>query len=252
MTQIKRRTVLGGLAALVGSLVAGPVVDATVPAGAEWQGDPQEIRRRSRALAKLRLLNTIENSVFRESAGYWHHADLLAAPIAARMAERLSGGRAQPLGRLDDVPGFHVLWSLDADRQGYEMTMVDGTGFSLRTDQSGVIRQGTMQRAANGEWDVDGLVATPIERRQPMPATGVGRVRGAVAQIATFFVPTLHAEDNSYFCCSGCNGGCQGPGECCCCPGCTSCEAACCNSGYQSCTWCCEIYLCGCFYTCLS
>ena len=203
------------------------------------------------ALGAARVINNAQLVHNRFVGGYASLDDLASRRVRDLYREKRESDALDQLELTseDIVPGFRASLELTPDRQSYSLLIIektanDGRAFAYATDASGVIRQGTV--SVGTEVSVSNTFAgSPIPKPSPQQPEG-SAVSAMGMAIATFLIPTLHANCSDPQCSSpfGTCGGCftGSASEC----G-AFCAPLCCNVGYESCPWCCMCHAgCGC------
>ena len=221
---MKRRHVLGWLGG-VGLLTVGTggrtvegYLQALAPAAAD--------DRRQRALKVVRYLNTALAAHHAKTGHYTDLNGLRLSPVLALHADHpytvlIKAGKFSEL-----APHFSITVSLKPDNQGYDLAVSEEEGsFKYLTDEKGVIK--TVGDTEAG----DPRTPRPIQDVSGIGRRKGGRVLGAVAAIAAFFVPALSASPNPCGDCFTCQPTCGG---------CAPEIGGCCNWGTQTCPWCCK------------
>jgi hypothetical protein len=230
MKKPSRRQVLSGLAITV---LAAPFRNFFVGNVAAAQDPAADAT--AEALRAVRFINTAQALSVHTTGAFGTLTDLNSPQMRSIYEQRYERSRLEGIRLLGDeiVPGFTAALEVTSDRHAYRLVVVEraaknGVHFAYASDETGVIRVGTVPTAFIAT-PLTHFNGTPIQK----PAVRQSSTGNLARSIIAFFVPTLYANESrcgasncgtcftgtAYQCGSGC--------------------ANCCNLGYSGCEWCC-------------
>lgn len=220
---MQRRGFVGRISATIAGFAAARVAEATQP----WP----EVAVRRRALATARMVNTLEYEAFGNKRRYLSYTELLTSEVMDEAVADAPLFFDVPAARAGEaaIPGFSVTLLVTRDRQQYTLVIQEqDTGFAYKTDESGVIQEGSVEPVRGA------FLGRPITPPARVAATGIrAHVRRAVRSLQDLLLPTADAS-----CCGGdfyCQNAQYAPSG----PCRDVCSGRCCNLGYLWCVWCC-------------